>query len=159
MTDPTVDITFELPDELAWQPETAEVAALLRARTVDEFGNELGIFDTRTRPTGDEVAELIRLSVGNLAARVGGEVPEDFWLDARRVAALQAASLVEASYFPNQLDSDRSAYRQYQAMYLNEVEMLTRRIRGGAGAGIGSLPVTTVVAQSSALLTDTDLLP
>jgi hypothetical protein len=100
-----------------------DVGALLHART-NSGGTELGTFDENTRPTGEQVIELIEMAVGDLEARVPVEIPAEYKDAARRLVALQAATLIEASYFPNELETDRSAYRQYQAMYLNGVESL-----------------------------------
>lgn len=137
-------------------PEVDDVAALLHVRT-NVMGVEVGTFNDDTRPTGQEVGHLINLAAADLAARVGNPVPVSWQTDVRRLAALQAASLVEASYFPQQLDTDQSAYRQFQAMYLNGVEALQKSMR--RQTGIASLPVTTVVAESSTLLAATELLP
>jgi hypothetical protein len=155
MTDPNVDLVFALGEEILWQPDTSEVAALERHRLYMGGQRVLDDFTDDTEPTKTEVEALIRLAVGSLATRVGTCIPDRYQADARRVSALHAASLVEASY-PS---DDDALERRYTGMYLAEIDALTKAIRGGAGAGIGSLPVTTVVAESSGLLTDCDLLP
>lgn len=104
-------------------PTIEDVSALLRART-NFGGTERGAFDDDTRPNAEQVESLIAFAVSDLKSRIGEYVPNEYGPDARRLAALQAATLIEASFFPNELDSDRSAYRQYQAMYLNGVEAL-----------------------------------
>lgn len=109
-------------------PTVAEVGALLRARTYSG-GDEVGTFNTTTRPTAEQVTELIQMAVGDVTTRVGTGIPVAYAEDAKRLAALQTASLVEASFFPGELDTDRSAYRQYQAMYLNGIESLTASAR------------------------------
>lgn len=137
-------------------PTVDEVAALLHART-NVMGRETGTFSDQTRPTDDQVRHLIDLAAADLAARVGNPLPIDVEPDVRRLAALKAAALVEMSFFPQQLDSDQSAYRQATADYLSGVDALRTTVR--RTSGIVSLPVTTLVAQSSSLLTDVDLLP
>lgn len=104
-----------------------DVAALLHART-NAGGTELGVFNDETRPTGEEVIKLIEMAAGDLDARITIDVPDKYADAARRLVALQAASLVESSYFPNELDSDRSGYRQFTAMYLNGVDALIRAV-------------------------------
>jgi len=111
-------------------PTLESVAALLRTRT-NAGGEERGIFDADTRPTGDQVTELIGQAVGDVISRVGEDIPPAKQSEATRLAALQAAALVELSYFPNQIDSDRSAYRQYTAMYLAGVTALQGAIPNG----------------------------
>lgn len=104
-------------------PTVDDVGALLHARTLAN-GAEVGTFTVDTRPTAAQVERLIALAVSDLAGRIGAGVPAAYAGDAKELAALQAATLVEASFFPAQLDTDRSAYRQYQAMYINGVEAL-----------------------------------
>lgn len=92
-------------------PTLAEVSVILRARTyVDgsnlegepEGGQEAGVFNKDTRPTGEQVETLIipqacsdvRLALGNLPGELVG--------DGRRVASLRAAVDIERSYIPEQ---------------------------------------------------------
>lgn len=113
------------PDQPGPVTETylSDVAALLHART-NAGGIELGTFTDETTPNRDQVIDLIEMAAGDVEARVPVEIPSKYEDTARRLVALQTASLIEASYFPNELATDRSAYRQYQAMYLNGVEAL-----------------------------------
>jgi hypothetical protein len=103
-------------------PTTADVAALLRARTYD-FGVELDDFTEDTRPTAAQVLELITMAVADVRARVGIDIPEPYQREARRLAALNAATLVEASY--DQANSEQSAARQYTGMYFAGIEALS----------------------------------
>lgn len=111
-------------------PTIAAVGALLHART-NVMGQERGTFDADTRPTADEVEQLIEQAVADVASRVGESIPAGRASEATRLAALQTAALIEASYFPHELDSDRSAYRQYSAMYLSGITALQQSIPGG----------------------------
>lgn len=110
----------------AYRPSVDDVAALEHART-EAGGVEVGTFTDETIPTVDQVEELITTAVSDVETRVG-TIPDRFADEARRLAAIQAASLIEASYFPSELDSDRSAYRQYTAMYMNGVDALAKRV-------------------------------
>jgi hypothetical protein len=105
-------------------PSVDEIGALLHART-NVGGVEVGTFTDSTRPTDAQVQALIDMAVSDLQTRVGTVLPEDLVVEGRRLASLQAAALVEASFFPGELDTDRSAYRQYTAMYLSGIEALT----------------------------------
>lgn len=141
------------PPAVALRPTIGEVAALERARTYVS-GVEVGTFNTSTRPTEDEVSELIDMAVADVEARVG-TIPDGLAEEGRRLAALQAATLIEASYFPEQLDTDRSAYRQYQAMYLSGIDALKARVGGATGGGsVGSFALSTSVSVASDELTD-----
>jgi hypothetical protein len=110
-------------------PDPDDVAALLHERLFVEGEREVS-FTGSTTPTRDQVAKLIEFAAADVATRVGTDIPEEHWPEARRLAALQTASLVESSYFPGQVnDEDRTAYRQYQAMYLSGLESFVERVR------------------------------
>lgn len=110
------------------RPTVDEIGSLLTARTSDSAGDELGTFTGATRPTNLQVEELIDMAVADVASRIGADIPEAYWPDARRLAGLQAAALVESSFFPREISADSSAYRQYTAMYISAVERLTARV-------------------------------
>ena len=110
------------PDEIT-ETYLRDIGALLHART-NAGGVAAGTFTEETIPNREQVIVLLEMAAGDLAARIPVEVPSKHEAAARRLVALQAASLVEASYFPSELAIDRSAYRQYQAMYLTGVEAL-----------------------------------
>ena len=116
-----------LPD---WAPSVEAVAALVHARTT-QGGYEHGTFDDDTIPTREQTIRMIAIACADIVARVGIPIPDLDVPRATYLAALQAASLIEASYFPAELDTDRSAYRQMQAMYLSGIEMLAGKLRTG----------------------------
>jgi hypothetical protein len=111
-----------------WRPTVADIAVLLRART-NSAGSEVGTFNDSTRPTGSQVEQLVTMAVEDVASRIDVPIPARYVDRARRLAALQTATLVEASYFPNELETDSSAFRQYQAMFLTGVEALRKALR------------------------------
>lgn len=126
----TLLLNFELvePDAV---PDADDVAALLRERLYDADGNRVETFGGSTSPRRAEVDKLIEFAAADVAGRVGVPIPEEHWPEARRLAALRAAGLVETSYFPGQLnDQDRTAERQYQAMYLDSITGFVERVRG-----------------------------
>jgi hypothetical protein len=92
----------------------ANVAALLRARTKDSGGRELGEWTDETRPTLTQVDEALALASAVVAARVGD--PVDACTGAFNVAVVfEAACIIEKSYFPEQVESGRSQYDQLRA--------------------------------------------
>jgi hypothetical protein len=127
----------------SYLPTPTDVARLLRARTKDSHGQELGDWSDDTRPTAEEVSDLIDQALGPVLARIGFlEVPDadpDAYASvipaARHLVTLGAAMLVEKSYFPEQVASDRSAYTLYQAEYADCLESLTGEGDGGDGGG------------------------
>jgi hypothetical protein len=59
-------------------PSVADVAALLRARTKDVNGDEIGTFNDDTRPTSAQVITLIDEAVVDIQARMGA-TPPSWW--------------------------------------------------------------------------------
>lgn len=100
-----------------WAPAVADVAAVLRSRTKDRNGTEVGTFNADTRPTNGQVTAEIELAVGDVVSVFSEELPEVTWPQAKRVVALGTAMLVELSYFPEQVASGKSPYEQLKALY------------------------------------------
>lgn len=136
-------------------PEVDEVAALLRARTQDDHDDEIGTFDDTTRPTGTEVELLIRQAATVVYGRVGSvdadvlicPTAQDIIDGSKYHVAMLAAMLVELSYFPEQVRSDRSAFQYYMQLWDDSIGALVeaaRECRGGEvtpdeeGAGAGA---------------------
>ena len=86
----TIDITA---------PTIADVAAIIRARTKDSSGNELGVFTAETRPSDIQAQEAIDHQVILLHTRVGNIGPDCADV-ARLCAAYGAAAEIEAVLFP-----------------------------------------------------------
>jgi hypothetical protein len=149
------------PDVIPWACTPVDVARLLRARTKDSSGEELGEWTDDTRPTLDEVQDIVDLAVDELTSAIGGaDVPDACTRGARSTSALLASMLVELSYFPEQVRSDRSAYSEYKDLYDKQLALLQECVNaGGAGAdagGVGTgfhnvpvIPVTTAQAYAA----------
>lgn len=112
-------------------PTNQEVADLLRARTKDDNGVELGTWTADTRPTDSEVGNLILLATGDVTAQTGANLPERDAQSAATMIALRTAMFIEASYWPEQYLTDRSAYTAYERMYNDGMAALLRSIEGG----------------------------
>lgn len=93
-----------------------DVAALIRARTKDSNGNELGTFTAATRPTDLQAQEAIDHQVALLHTKVG-YVGEGCAPLAQQAVAIGAAAEIELSYFPEQARTDRSPYTYLIARY------------------------------------------
>src|SRR4051794_25646894 len=94
---------------LDWRPLSADVGSILRARTKDRDGNELGDFTSSTRPTGQQVDTLVEVVVSDIEGQVG-TVPEELQPLARYVATVGTACLVLLSYWPEQIGDEGSPY-------------------------------------------------
>src|SRR5262245_15516464 len=108
-------------------PSVDDVARLLRARTQDSHDDEIGTFTDDTRPTQTEVEGLIVQAgsvvygstgrLDDLPCDTSGELKSQglYWI------SLLAACLVELSYFPEQVRSDRSPFQEYKELWDSEV--------------------------------------
>jgi hypothetical protein len=118
---------------------TADVAALLRARTKDLAGVELGDFTANTRPTGDEVLRLIAMSWSEVTGQSGVNLADRCAGIACSLIAIRAAMWVELSYFPEQVRSDRSVYQELADQYTAGLPGLTscveQNLSGDGGTG------------------------
>lgn len=136
----------DLPLDCVWRPSVDDVAALLRARTKDASGRELGTFTADTRPTDAEVERLISFAVSKIAARVGWTLPDEATYEATHLAAVVTACEVELSYWPEQVRSDRSAYPMLYQFYQDNIEAFVTFVSsmsppGSKGAGVGTFYV------------------
>lgn len=130
-----------------WTPEVADVGAEMRARTKDSHGEELGTFTEDTRPTEAEVALLIPKAVAIVAGSIGTDPCSDELLEqAKAVAILRVAMMIERGYYPEQINTDRSPYNAYRDDYKDQLKDLVSSVAeqcGGDGttpAGSGGLP-------------------
>jgi hypothetical protein len=101
----------------SFTPDVSDVGALIRARTKDQFGNELGTFTANTRPTGDEVSVLIDRAIADVTAKADTDIPVNSYNAAKSVIALRAAMMVEMSYWPDQIPLNQSPYVQMRQDY------------------------------------------
>jgi hypothetical protein len=97
------------------------IAALLRARTKDNEGREVGLWTEATRPTLHQVEELIGVARGLISDTYGppGERCQSSY---EHTVAIQAAMLAEMSYWPEQVRSDRSPYQQLERLFERALE-------------------------------------
>lgn len=108
-----------------YTPDLAQVGALITARTKDSNGNEPGTFTAETRPTADQVTTLIGQALDRLAGRIGDTIPAKLFGAATEVVALDVASRVELSYFPDQISAGRSPYQELKKLHDDaEAELL-----------------------------------
>lgn len=100
-----------------YTPTVDEIGELLRARTKDSNGNELGTFNENTRPSADSVTALIEQATSLVTATANNDVPERLWPLARHCASLRSAMICELTYFPEQVQRENSAYEHYRELY------------------------------------------
>lgn len=141
-----------------WTPNSEAVAAILRARTKNHLGTELGAFTADTRPTTDQVSAMIGEAVSQVAADHGSDITEPLWPQAKRLVTLEAALLVELSYFPEQVAANRSPYEQLKELRDRALATLTHGIMElASGGALGSgdndrLPVHTFPEDAGGMI-------
>ena len=120
----TVGPIHNISVEPSYLPVVSDIGALLRARTKDNLGNELGTFTDETRPTDEQVIRLIKLADGDVAVMLPDNLPEEYYEELHALVALRAAMLVELTHFPEQVRTGRSAYAEYERMFDTQMEAL-----------------------------------
>lgn len=123
--------------------DLAAVGALMRARTKDRFGNESGTFSADTRPTDDEVQALgARVSqtllneFSNCSSQITDGQLSDYTNALQEILNLRLAIMIELSYWPEQVATQRSPYQQYRDLLRDSVAAVrTAYCPNAAGSG------------------------
>jgi hypothetical protein len=133
-----------------YKPDVHELGAIMRARTRNDLGKELGTFTEDTRPTSDEVESVIDQALALVSPRLGGAVADRLDDLARSIVTLRAAMMIEASYIPESDDNGGSAYDRYESQYTESLEAYD--VAAGHDAGqerrrVGTLKVGTYLSS------------
>lgn len=140
------------PDPVVWLPASQQVADLLRARTKDNDGRELGSWSETTRPTEYEVWGLIETAAGDVLVAVDmlrRDYPDEDGI-ARGLCAKRTAMLIELSYFPEQAAAAGSIYSEYRQQY-NDGVLALINLLAGPPAGGSTYSVRTATTTIGAL--------
>src|ERR1044072_7079737 len=131
-------------------PSVDDVAEHLRARTKDKFGNEVGTFKENTRPTGKQVEARSRKGTRQSKRASGEDIceggdpakQEGLYEDAKDLAALAVAIKFEREYFPEQVATGQSPYKEMREEFKDELKTLIEAVSehcGGAADGGDSI--------------------
>ena len=102
-----------VPDETAaYLPLVSDVGALLRTRTKDTLGHELGTFTANTRPTYEQAKRLIDQAADEITSDLDTDIPEGAWRYVKNAITIVAAMKIELSFFSDQVNNNRSVYPQ-----------------------------------------------
>jgi hypothetical protein len=114
----------------SWAPGVDDVGAILRARTINQFGSELGTFNSTTRPTDVSVITLINQACADVQDAIGPTVniPAQLIPSAMSLAALGTAMMIEIGFYPEQINSGRSPYPQLATQYTAKLKNLQNAI-------------------------------
>jgi hypothetical protein len=136
---PTAPLSRSPDQELDYMCTVSDVGALLRARTKDKNGNELGTFNDDTRPTDEAVQRFIQWAANKLSVRIGVNIHPTFFREASHLVAVYAAMLTELSYWPEQVERNMSPYEKYKELYTMNSDYLVEATQ--ALPPEGELPV------------------
>jgi hypothetical protein len=130
------------PPSITWPATADNVAALLRARTQDEAGTEGGAWSDETRPTLAEVELILSMAESIVLGQTGTldalacETADEVRSQAGTLVSLMAAMLIELSYFPEQVQTNRSAYEQYATLFDTLMPQLVQAVEECAGGSV-----------------------
>lgn len=136
-----------MTDSDVYRPTVAQVGSVIRARTKTSGGQEIGTFDDTTRPTGDQVEDLIDLTLSDTAASLGEDIPAALWKGVTMLVAINTANVIQASYWPEQTASNPTLFDFWTKWYTDGVAKMALAIRAindgdSEGAdGIADLPL------------------
>jgi hypothetical protein len=121
---PTTPI-HNVPDEAQpWMPTVGDIGNLMRSRTKDSVGNEIGTFTDKTRPKYEQVVEVIRTATDDVISETDTDIPAEAYRLARTAIKYKAAMLIELSYFPEQVQPSHSPYEHYRQLYMDAMKNL-----------------------------------
>lgn len=113
----------------SYRPTIAQVGSVLRARTKDKYGSELGTFNNDTRPTAEQVEDLIDLAIGDTSAAIGQAVPSVLWQGVTMLVAINTANLIQASYWPEQVEDNSAVFDFWTTWYQNGLKNMAMAVR------------------------------
>jgi hypothetical protein len=133
-----------LASTVEFLPDPVDVAALLPARTYIDDGGEVGVFNAFTRPTEGQVQTLIYSAGNEVAARIGQTIDDDtLRAFARELVAIRAAMGVEIGYFPEQTNTEDSAYDKLKELYDEGLARLIASLPDSSSTGKGFYSLRT----------------
>ena len=111
----------------------------MRTRTKNRLGNELGEFTTETKPTLEEAERLLTLATKKIVSKIGSSEPctDELAEDAASCIHLRTAMFIELTYFPEQVESNRSPYEKYKELYDEDIATLLENMAEQCGTGSG----------------------
>lgn len=127
-----------------------DVAAIIRSRTKDSAGNEVGTFTADTRPTDAQCEVAIEHAVVLVHTKVG-YIGDTCAALATGVVAIGAAAEIELSYFPEQSRSDRSVYTFLNTRWEQGLEGLALCVSGQLPSAEGAPDELEVVGTHASL--------
>jgi hypothetical protein len=120
-------------DRALISPTADDVAALERTRIVGLGGGDPKTFTDETHPTVTEVEGLIEMAIDDTLVLLPNEVEPLHYAGIKQAVTMYAATLVESSYFREQLDQGSVAF--YRQLFENAIRAVNLRVEGETRAG------------------------
>lgn len=115
-------------DREAVRPRVDDVAKLCRTRTIEPGGLEVETFTDATRPTYEEVDDVLDSSLEDVLAQLPPRM-DVYWYPAiSRAIALRAASSIETSFYREQGLETNSVATAWDSRFLSDLAMLRQLI-------------------------------
>jgi hypothetical protein len=125
--------------ETAIRPTVQEVANMMPDRTTlprSAGGGDAGTFTASTTPTEAQVNDLIDMVLDTVEVQVTEHSPTRVRRSARTIVKLQAAMLVEATYFSHQGEVNTARIDVWQAIVTRHADVLNNAESGTHDVGI-----------------------
>ena len=139
-------ITFPPVDRGQVTPSPDDVALLCATRTIDESGTQLGVFTSDTNPTDAQVQGLIEQAVTLVLTPLPDYVQENLYGRIQQAAALQAAVLVETSFYREQANAGSITALQSALAAMGKAIAIDAGAPGGVGS-VDSIVVRSTMAE------------
>lgn len=143
----TPDFTSADPDAI--RPSLTDVALLVADRTQDEYGNFLVDFTDKTRPTADQVNQLIDAVIPRVTSQFPPEYGTEFYDQVSHTVSLWVAMEIDTSFYGERIE-DNGRVRHYWDMIRESVRNTNAAIDGATGApGSGTHRVDSIVLTTN----------
>lgn len=111
-------------DREAVRPSVDDIARLSRTRTIGPGGDDRPSFDEQTRPTADEVEDLIDGALEDTLGQLPTNI-DPVWNNAiKRVIAIRAAAEIEVSFFRESASGSNAVAGAWSARFLVDPSVL-----------------------------------
>jgi hypothetical protein len=124
-------------------PSVDDVALLCATRTIDTTGAQLSTFTSDTRPTDAQAGALIAQATTMVLAPLPDHLQESLYVRIRQAVALQAALLVETSFYREQANTGTVVAMS------NALQAMLRAIQEDAGGAGISQRVDSIVVRAT----------
>ena len=110
-----------------YRPTIDQIGKRIAARTMEsETGARIGTFNDKTRPTGEEVLELIDDAMAVVGSQLGVDLDAEFIPMARAAAIAYTCMTIEMSYYPESTEGADSAFRAFKERFTQQIDFIEK---------------------------------